>query len=120
MVSSLFSVSGAVVRLVFVVTFLQRSLPGEFQVQRFLLFYFMDVAPPPAPLLFRKLSNPDLFSSGKVKLHRQLSQDDCRLRRGSLTASVTGKQLLPLSGSAHSGVSQLTWQPPESPPTCSG
>ncbi|XP_069591966.1 microtubule-associated serine/threonine-protein kinase 2 isoform X2 [Ranitomeya imitator] len=71
-----------------------------------------DVAPPPAPLLFRKLSNPDLFSSGKVKLHRQLSQDDCRLRRGSLTASVTGKQLLPLSGSAHSGVSQLTWQPP--------
>ncbi|XP_077133860.1 microtubule-associated serine/threonine-protein kinase 2 [Ranitomeya variabilis] len=70
-----------------------------------------DVAPPPAPLLFRKLSNPDLFSSGKVKLHRQLSQDDCRLRRGSLTAS-TGKQLLPLSGSAHSGVSQLTWQPP--------
>lgn len=72
-----------------------------------------DVVPPPASLLFRKLSNPDLFSStGKVKLHRQLSQDDCKLRRGSLTTSLTGKQLLPLSSSVHSGVAQLTWQPP--------
>ncbi|XP_056409227.1 microtubule-associated serine/threonine-protein kinase 2-like [Hyla sarda] len=69
-----------------------------------------DVAPTSAPLLFRKLSNPDLFSSaGKVKLHRQLSQDDCKLRRGSTT--LTGKQLLPLSSSVHSGVAQLTWQP---------
>ncbi|XP_068095660.1 microtubule-associated serine/threonine-protein kinase 2 isoform X4 [Hyperolius riggenbachi] len=68
--------------------------------------------PPPAPLLFRKLSNPDLFSSaGKVKLNRQLSQDDCKLRRGSLTSSLAGKQLLPLSNSMHSGVGQLTtWQ----------
>ncbi|KAM4722492.1 microtubule-associated serine/threonine-protein kinase 2 [Rhinophrynus dorsalis] len=66
-----------------------------------------------APLLFRKLSNPDLFSStGKVKLHRQLSQDDCKLRRGSLASSLAGKQLLPLSNSVHSGVGQLsTWQP---------
>ncbi|XP_040263443.1 microtubule-associated serine/threonine-protein kinase 2 isoform X2 [Bufo bufo] len=72
-----------------------------------------DVAPPPASLLFRKLSNPDLFSStGKVKLHRQLSQDDCKLRRGSLTSALAGKQLLPLSSSVHSGVGQLTWQPP--------
>ncbi|XP_053325907.1 microtubule-associated serine/threonine-protein kinase 2 isoform X2 [Spea bombifrons] len=72
-----------------------------------------DTVPPPAPLIFRKLSNPDLFSStGKVKLHRQLSQDDCKLRRGSLASSLTGKQLLPLSNSVHSGVSQLTWQPP--------
>ncbi|XP_041417383.1 microtubule-associated serine/threonine-protein kinase 2 isoform X2 [Xenopus laevis] len=72
-----------------------------------------DTVPPPAPLLFRKLSNPDLYSStGKVKLHRQLSQDDCRLRRGSLASSLTGKQLLPLSNSVHSGVGQLTtWQP---------
>ncbi|XP_075688154.1 microtubule-associated serine/threonine-protein kinase 2 [Rhinoderma darwinii] len=71
-----------------------------------------DVVPPSAPLLFRKLSNPDLFSStGKVKLHRQLSQDDCKLRRGSLTTSLAGKQLLPVSSSAHGGVGQLTWQP---------
>ncbi|XP_018430861.1 PREDICTED: microtubule-associated serine/threonine-protein kinase 2-like [Nanorana parkeri] len=67
----------------------------------------------PAALLFRKLSNPDLFSStGKVKLHRQLSQDDCKLRRGSLTGTIAGKQLLPLSSSVHSGVGQPTWQPP--------
>ncbi|XP_069837279.1 microtubule-associated serine/threonine-protein kinase 2 [Dendropsophus ebraccatus] len=72
-----------------------------------------DITPPSAPLLFRKLSNPDLHSSAaKVKLHRQLSQDDCKLRRGSLTTSMTGKQLLPLSSSVHSGVAQLTWQPP--------
>ncbi|XP_075037669.1 microtubule-associated serine/threonine-protein kinase 2 isoform X2 [Mixophyes fleayi] len=71
-----------------------------------------DVVPPPAALLFRKLSNPDLFSStGKAKLQRQLSQDDCKLRRGSLTTTLTGKQLLPLSNSMHGGVTQLTWQP---------
>ncbi|KAM9324613.1 LOW QUALITY PROTEIN: microtubule-associated serine/threonine-protein kinase 2 [Gastrophryne carolinensis] len=71
-----------------------------------------DNVPPSAPLLFRKLSNPDLHSSAsKVKLTRQLSQDDCKLRRGSLT--IAGKQLLPLSNSVHSGVGQLTtWQPP--------
>ncbi|NXL33003.1 MAST2 kinase, partial [Glaucidium brasilianum] len=61
----------------------------------------------------RKLSNPDIFSSaGKTKLHRQLSQDDCKLRRGSLASSLSGKQLLPLSNSVHSGVGQTVWQPP--------
>ncbi|XP_039928256.1 microtubule-associated serine/threonine-protein kinase 2 isoform X3 [Hirundo rustica] len=66
-----------------------------------------------APLRCRKLSNPDIFSSaGKTKLHRQLSQDDCKLRRGSLASSLSGKQLLPLSNSVHSGVGQTMWQPP--------
>uniref|UniRef100_A0A8D2J9D5 non-specific serine/threonine protein kinase n=1 Tax=Varanus komodoensis TaxID=61221 RepID=A0A8D2J9D5_VARKO len=61
----------------------------------------------------RKLSNPDIFSAtGKSKLHRQLSQDDCKLRRGSLASSLSGKQLLPLSTSMHSGVGQTVWQPP--------
>ncbi|XP_078527835.1 microtubule-associated serine/threonine-protein kinase 2 isoform X2 [Lissotriton helveticus] len=70
-----------------------------------------EAATGPTHLPFRKLSNPDLFSSsGKVKLHRQLSQDDCKLRRGSLTGTLAGKQLLPLSSSVHSGVGQLTWQ----------
>ncbi|XP_064372220.1 microtubule-associated serine/threonine-protein kinase 2 isoform X5 [Dromaius novaehollandiae] len=65
------------------------------------------------PLRCRKLSNPDIFSSaGKTKLHRQLSQDDCKLRRGSLASSLSGKQLLPLSNSVHSGVGQTIWQPP--------
>ncbi|XP_062437815.1 microtubule-associated serine/threonine-protein kinase 2 isoform X4 [Rhea pennata] len=72
------------------------------------------------PLRCRKLSNPDIFSStGKTKLHRQLSQDDCKLRRGSLASSLSGgkdpqqgKQLLPLSNSVHSGIGQTTWQPP--------
>ncbi|XP_062854076.1 microtubule-associated serine/threonine-protein kinase 2 isoform X2 [Trichomycterus rosablanca] len=60
------------------------------------------------PLLFRKLSNPDLSTAaGKTKLQRQLSQDDGRGRRSSM---ATGKQLLPLSSSMHSGVSQLAWQ----------
>ncbi|XP_058159632.1 microtubule-associated serine/threonine-protein kinase 2 isoform X3 [Dasypus novemcinctus] len=64
-----------------------------------------------SPLLFRKLSNPDIFSStGKAKLQRQLSQDDCKLRRGSLASSLSGKQLLPLSSSVHSSVGQVTWQ----------
>ncbi|XP_010186607.1 PREDICTED: microtubule-associated serine/threonine-protein kinase 2-like, partial [Mesitornis unicolor] len=66
-----------------------------------------------APLRCRKLSNPDILSSaGKTKLHRQLSQDDCKLRRGSLASSLSGKQLLPLSNSVHSGVGQMVWQPP--------
>nr|XP_056700019.1 microtubule-associated serine/threonine-protein kinase 2 isoform X2 [Euleptes europaea] len=66
----------------------------------------------PITLRCRKLSNPDIFSStGKSKLHRQLSQDDCKLRRGSLTSSLSGKQLLPLSTSMHSGVGQSSWQP---------
>uniref|UniRef100_A0A6I8NLD2 non-specific serine/threonine protein kinase n=1 Tax=Ornithorhynchus anatinus TaxID=9258 RepID=A0A6I8NLD2_ORNAN len=70
-----------------------------------------DIVTGPSPLLFRKLSNPDIFSSpGKANLHRQLSQDDCKLRRGSLASSLSGKQLLPLSNSVHSGVGQLTWQ----------
>nr|XP_032639521.1 microtubule-associated serine/threonine-protein kinase 2-like isoform X1 [Chelonoidis abingdonii] len=71
-----------------------------------------DVVTESAPLRCRKLSNPDIFSStGKTKLHRQLSQDDCKLRRGSLASSLSGKQLLPLSSSVHSGVGQSAWQP---------
>ncbi|XP_054428125.1 microtubule-associated serine/threonine-protein kinase 2 isoform X3 [Pteronotus mesoamericanus] len=70
-----------------------------------------DVIPGLSPLLFRKLSNPDIFSStGKTKLQRQLSQDDCKLWRGSLASSLSGKQLLPLSSSVHSSVGQVTWQ----------
>ncbi|KAM9482311.1 microtubule-associated serine/threonine-protein kinase 2 isoform 2-T2 [Clarias gariepinus] len=62
-------------------------------------------------LLFRKLSNPDLSTAaGKTKLQRQLSQDESRARRSSMAAGLTGKQLLPLSSSMHSGVSQLAWQ----------
>ncbi|KAM9364359.1 microtubule-associated serine/threonine-protein kinase 2 [Pholidichthys leucotaenia] len=68
----------------------------------------------PPPLLFRKLSNPDLSPSAtaatKSKLHRQLSQDEGRARRSSM--AMTGKQLLPLSSSLHAGVSQLAWQGP--------
>lgn len=71
-----------------------------------------DVVAEPISLRCRKLSNPDIFSSsGKNKLHRQLSQDDCKLRRGSLASSLSGKQLLPLSTSMHSGVGQSAWQP---------
>ncbi|XP_076871039.1 microtubule-associated serine/threonine-protein kinase 2 isoform X3 [Brachyhypopomus gauderio] len=67
----------------------------------------------PPPLLFRKLSNPDLSpAAGKSKLQRQLSQDEGRARRSSIATGLTGKQLLPLSSSMHSGVSQLTWQQP--------
>ncbi|XP_030584172.1 microtubule-associated serine/threonine-protein kinase 2 isoform X2 [Archocentrus centrarchus] len=66
----------------------------------------------PPPLLFRKLSNPDLSPAAttatKSKLHRQLSQDESRARRSSM--AMTGKQLLPLSSSLHAGVSQLAWQ----------
>ncbi|XP_072244927.1 microtubule-associated serine/threonine-protein kinase 2 isoform X2 [Leuresthes tenuis] len=66
------------------------------------------------PLLFRKLSNPDLSpaaaTAAKNKLHRQLSQDESRARRSSM--AMTGKQLLPLSSSLHAGVSQLAWQAP--------
>ncbi|XP_059426943.1 microtubule-associated serine/threonine-protein kinase 2 isoform X1 [Carassius carassius] len=67
--------------------------------------------PVPPPLLFRKLSNPDLSpAAGKTKLQRQLSQDDTRARRSSMAGILTGKQLLPLSSSMHGGVSQLAWQ----------
>ncbi|XP_026121027.1 microtubule-associated serine/threonine-protein kinase 2 isoform X6 [Carassius auratus] len=67
--------------------------------------------PAPPPLLFRKLSNPDLSpAAGKTKLQRQLSQDDTRARRSSMAGILTGKQLLPLSSSMHGGVSQLAWQ----------
>ncbi|XP_061096454.1 microtubule-associated serine/threonine-protein kinase 2 isoform X1 [Conger conger] len=70
----------------------------------------------PPPLLFRKLSNPDLSpAAGKTKLQRQLSQDDTRARRSSMASGLTGKQLLPLSSSMHSGVSQLAWQQPGEP-----
>lgn len=69
-----------------------------------------DVVTGLSPLLFRKLSNPDIYSStGKAKLQRQLSQDDCKLRRGSLASSLSGKQLLPLSSSVNSSVGQVTW-----------
>ncbi|XP_037837176.1 microtubule-associated serine/threonine-protein kinase 2 isoform X4 [Kryptolebias marmoratus] len=68
----------------------------------------------PPPLLFRKLSNPDLSPAAttatKSKLHRQLSQDESRARRSSM--AMTGKQLLPLSCSLHAGVSQLASQGP--------
>ncbi|XP_030288322.1 microtubule-associated serine/threonine-protein kinase 2 isoform X3 [Sparus aurata] len=68
----------------------------------------------PPPLLFRKLSNPDLSPAAtaatKSKLHRQLSQDESWARRSSM--AMTGKQLLPLSSSLHAGVSQLAWQGP--------
>ena len=44
------------------------------------------------PLLFRKLSNPDLSpaaaTAAKNKLHRQLSQDESRARRSSM--AMTG------------------------------
>uniref|UniRef100_A0A670IR45 non-specific serine/threonine protein kinase n=1 Tax=Podarcis muralis TaxID=64176 RepID=A0A670IR45_PODMU len=70
------------------------------------------LTPEPISLRCRKLSNPDIAgSAGKSKIHRQLSQDDCKLQRGSLASSLSGKQLLPLSTSMHSGVSQAAWQP---------
>ncbi|XP_041967447.1 microtubule-associated serine/threonine-protein kinase 2 isoform X3 [Alosa sapidissima] len=70
----------------------------------------------PPPLLFRKLSNPDLSpAAGKTKLQRQLSQDESRARRSSMASGLTGKQLLPLSSSMHSGVSHLAWQQPGEP-----
>uniref|UniRef100_A0A8C6X7V1 non-specific serine/threonine protein kinase n=1 Tax=Naja naja TaxID=35670 RepID=A0A8C6X7V1_NAJNA len=71
-----------------------------------------DVATESISLRCRKFSNPDIFSStGKSKLQRQLSQDDCKLRRGSLASSLSGKQLLPLSTSMHSGVAHTLGQP---------
>lgn len=61
----------------------------------FFFFPLKDVITGRSPLLFRKLSNPDIFSStGKAKLQRQLSQDDCKLRRGSLASSLSGKYLI--------------------------
>ncbi|XP_038570920.1 microtubule-associated serine/threonine-protein kinase 2 isoform X1 [Micropterus salmoides] len=76
----------------------------------------------PPPLLFRKLSNPDLSpaatSATKSKLHRQLSQDESWARRSSM--AMTGKQLLPLSSSLHAGVSQLAWQGPSGGPGATG
>ncbi|XP_077964035.1 microtubule-associated serine/threonine-protein kinase 2 isoform X3 [Gasterosteus aculeatus] len=72
----------------------------------------------PAPLLFRKMSTPDLSPAAtaatKSKLHRQLSQDESWARRSSM--GMTGKQLLPLSSSLHAGVSQLAWQGPSGGP----
>ncbi|XP_039175670.1 microtubule-associated serine/threonine-protein kinase 2 isoform X3 [Crotalus tigris] len=71
-----------------------------------------DVVTESISLRCRKFSNPDIFSStGKSKLQRQLSQDDCKLRRGSLASSLSGKQLLPLSTSMHSGVAHTLGQP---------
>ncbi|XP_046908018.1 microtubule-associated serine/threonine-protein kinase 2-like [Hypomesus transpacificus] len=71
-----------------------------------------EYAPPP-PLLFRKLSNPDLSpAANKTKIYRQLSQDESHARRSGMT--MTGKQLLPLSSSVHGGVSQLPGRVPGS------
>lgn len=58
----------------------------------FYLFLFLqEVITESAPLRCRKLSNPDIFASaGKTKIHRQLSQDDCKLRRGSVASSLSG------------------------------
>uniref|UniRef100_A0A8C2XB54 non-specific serine/threonine protein kinase n=1 Tax=Cyclopterus lumpus TaxID=8103 RepID=A0A8C2XB54_CYCLU len=86
----------------------------------FLLHSFQKEFVIPPPLLFRKLSNPDLSPAAtaatKSKLHRQLSQDESWARRSSM--AMTGKQLLPLSSSLHTGVSQLAWQgPPGGPGT---
>ncbi|XP_062419651.1 microtubule-associated serine/threonine-protein kinase 2 isoform X4 [Pungitius pungitius] len=76
----------------------------------------------PAPLLFRKMSNPDLSPAAtaatKSKLHRQLSQDESWARRSSM--GMTGKQLLPQSSSLHAGVSQLAWQGPSAAPGATG
>ncbi|XP_029606291.1 microtubule-associated serine/threonine-protein kinase 2 isoform X4 [Salmo trutta] len=70
----------------------------------------------PPPLLFRKLSNPDLSpAANKTKLHRQLSQDDGRTRRSSM-AMTSKQQLLPLSSSMHGRVSQLAWHLSVEPP----
>lgn len=56
-----------------------------------LFFFLQEMITESTPLRCRKLSNPDIFSSaGKTKLHRQLSQDDCKLRRGSLASSLSG------------------------------
>lgn len=61
----------------------------------FTFFSLKDVIPGLSPLLFRKLSNPDIYpSTGKAKLQRQLSQDDCKLRKGSLASSLSGKYLI--------------------------
>lgn len=59
---------------------------------KFCTFFFLqEMKTESTPLRCRKLSNPDIFSSaGKTKLHRQLSQDDCKLRRGSLASSLSG------------------------------
>lgn len=63
----------------------------------FAFFSLQDVVAGLSPLLFRKLSNPDIASStGKAKLQRQLSQDDCKLRRGSLASSLSGSYLIVL------------------------
>uniref|UniRef100_A0A3Q3ACA6 Uncharacterized protein n=1 Tax=Kryptolebias marmoratus TaxID=37003 RepID=A0A3Q3ACA6_KRYMA len=55
----------------------------------------------PPPLLFRKLSNPDLSPAAttatKSKLHRQLSQDESRARRSSMAMTGPGVVGGPLS-----------------------
>uniref|UniRef100_A0A4W3I529 non-specific serine/threonine protein kinase n=1 Tax=Callorhinchus milii TaxID=7868 RepID=A0A4W3I529_CALMI len=63
-----------------------------------------------SPLLFRKLSNPDLSCSpGKIsKLQQQFSEDDTKLRRGSIGVTLTGKHMLPISSAS----GQSTWQAP--------
>uniref|UniRef100_A0A8C6XA17 non-specific serine/threonine protein kinase n=1 Tax=Naja naja TaxID=35670 RepID=A0A8C6XA17_NAJNA len=88
------------------------SLPFSLRIQIRARHRNCDVATESISLRCRKFSNPDIFSStGKSKLQRQLSQDDCKLRRGSLASSLSGKQLLPLSTSMHSGVAHTLGQP---------
>lgn len=69
-----------------------QKLIQEVSLTNFYLFFFVqETVTESTPLRCRKLSNPDIFSSGgKTKLHRQLSQDDCKLRRGSLASSLSG------------------------------
>uniref|UniRef100_A0A8C9W689 non-specific serine/threonine protein kinase n=1 Tax=Scleropages formosus TaxID=113540 RepID=A0A8C9W689_SCLFO len=71
----------------------------------FFFFFFFCPSPQkefaaPPPLLFRKLSNPDLSpAAGKARLQRQLSQDDSRDRRNSMASGLTGEDLVqPPSG----------------------
>ena len=102
----------------------------------FYFFHFEGCETGLSPLLFRKLSNPDIFSStGKAKLQRQLSQDDSKLRRGSLASSLSGKYLILFSfnscGNGASLVAQWlriplpmqgtqVWAPVREDPTCCG
>ncbi|KAI4828461.1 hypothetical protein KUCAC02_022552, partial [Chaenocephalus aceratus] len=73
---------------------------------------------PPPPLLFRKMSNPDLSPAAtaatKSKLHRQLSQDESWGRRSSLamTGNRTVSSCCLCPSSLHAGVSQMAWQGP--------
>uniref|UniRef100_H2MDZ8 Uncharacterized protein n=1 Tax=Oryzias latipes TaxID=8090 RepID=H2MDZ8_ORYLA len=72
-------------------TLKNKTLNSDVNTRSFLSIFFpqKEFATPP-PLLFRKLSNPDLSPAAtaatKSKLHRQLSQDESRARRSSMLA----------------------------------